>query len=303
MGKPAARVGDFHVCPLSDGPKPHGGGPVNPPGAPTVQIGGQPAARLGDFATCVGPIDAIAMGCPTVLIGRLMAARMGDMSAHGGTLMVGMPTVQIGEAGTGPGGLPITRLPDGRLQIGNAIFVEGDPRFQAMVINRLALVASTASGMRTLLSIDGSGRRLTIVEFTGPNSFAAPDDWEAATAHGAPVYDGSGQPINSWLGLGPQLTGTGAGSDSTLQYNPNLTLPNPSDPANPMPNDAVLFHEMTHASHQMNGDQDCHPEPGWDTAEEQRTISTGAPSEADYLRERGYPWQRTDHDSTFAPNP
>ena len=59
---PAARVGDMHTCPLSDGPKPHVGGPILPPGAPTVLIAGMPAARVGDMCTCVGPPDTIAMG-------------------------------------------------------------------------------------------------------------------------------------------------------------------------------------------------------------------------------------------------
>ena len=45
---PAARVGDMHTCPMSDGPKPHVGGPILPPGAPTVLIGGMPAARVGE---------------------------------------------------------------------------------------------------------------------------------------------------------------------------------------------------------------------------------------------------------------
>ncbi|PMP77167.1 MAG: type VI secretion protein, partial [Roseiflexus castenholzii] len=31
---PAARVSDMHTCPLSDGPKPHVGGPIMPPGMP-----------------------------------------------------------------------------------------------------------------------------------------------------------------------------------------------------------------------------------------------------------------------------
>jgi uncharacterized Zn-binding protein involved in type VI secretion len=38
----------------------------------------------------------IAVGCPTVLIGGMMAARLGDMTAHGGALVVGYPTVLIG---------------------------------------------------------------------------------------------------------------------------------------------------------------------------------------------------------------
>jgi len=94
----AARVGDMHTCPLSDGPKPHGGGPIIPlPGlVPTVFIGGLPAAVQGFPATCVGPPDAIARGSSTVLIGGLPAARVGDQTAHGGMITLGYPTVIIG---------------------------------------------------------------------------------------------------------------------------------------------------------------------------------------------------------------
>jgi uncharacterized Zn-binding protein involved in type VI secretion len=58
-------------------------------------IGGQPAARVGDLALCVGPPDVIALGSMTVLIGGMPAARMGDLTAHGGTLVMGWPTVLI----------------------------------------------------------------------------------------------------------------------------------------------------------------------------------------------------------------
>lgn len=107
MGKPAARVGDMHVCPMvTPGlpPIPHVGGPVMPPGAPTVLIGGQPAATMGDMCTCVGPPDSIVLGSMGVLIGGKPAARMGDMCAHGGSIILGCPTVMIGEAGGGGGG-------------------------------------------------------------------------------------------------------------------------------------------------------------------------------------------------------
>lgn len=67
-GMPAARATDMHVCPMSDGPKPHVGGPITK-GSVTVMIGGLPAARAGDPATCVGPADMILAGCPTVMIG------------------------------------------------------------------------------------------------------------------------------------------------------------------------------------------------------------------------------------------
>jgi uncharacterized Zn-binding protein involved in type VI secretion len=80
---------------------PHVGGPILPPGCPTVLIGNMPAARMGDMATCVGPPDVIAMGSPTVLIGNMMAARLGDPTAHGGVIATGFPTVMIGLPGQG----------------------------------------------------------------------------------------------------------------------------------------------------------------------------------------------------------
>ncbi len=94
---PAARTGDMHTCPLvNPGGAPHVGGPVMPPGVPTVLIGGMPAAVVGDVCTCAGPPDSIAMGSQTVFIGGKPAARMGDTTAHGGQIVGGCPTVQIG---------------------------------------------------------------------------------------------------------------------------------------------------------------------------------------------------------------
>ena len=93
--QPAARGSDMHVCPMVTGLVPHVGGPVLPPGCPTVLIGGLPAARVTDLCTCVGPPDMIAMGSMTVLIGGLPAARMGDMTAHGGVIVMGCFTVMF----------------------------------------------------------------------------------------------------------------------------------------------------------------------------------------------------------------
>jgi uncharacterized Zn-binding protein involved in type VI secretion len=92
---PAARVSDMHTCPMVTGVVPHVGGPILPPGMPTVLIGGLPAAKVGDLCTCVGPPDTIAMGSPRVLIGGVPAARMGDMTAHGGVIVGGYPPVII----------------------------------------------------------------------------------------------------------------------------------------------------------------------------------------------------------------
>ena len=67
---PAARVTDMHTCPMQTpavpSPIPHVGGPITGP------------------------------GCPTVLIGGMPAARQTDTTAHGGSIVLGLPTVMIG---------------------------------------------------------------------------------------------------------------------------------------------------------------------------------------------------------------
>jgi uncharacterized Zn-binding protein involved in type VI secretion len=96
MGKPASRLSDMHVCPMVTGVVPHVGGPILPPCAPTVLIGGLPAARLGDPAVCAGGPDAIALGSFTVLTSGQPQARIGDLTVHGGSIVLGLPTVLVG---------------------------------------------------------------------------------------------------------------------------------------------------------------------------------------------------------------
>ncbi|MEP1032651.1 PAAR domain-containing protein [Ekhidna sp.] len=96
---PAARITDFHECPMQTPapvPIPHFGGPIVGPGAPTVLIDGLPASVMGDELICVGPPDVIVKGSATVMIEGRPAARMGDETAHGGTIMIGAPNVEIG---------------------------------------------------------------------------------------------------------------------------------------------------------------------------------------------------------------
>lgn len=91
----AARLTDFHTCPLAS-PNPHVGGPISGPCVPTVLIGGLPAAVVSDLCVCAGPPDSIVMGSATVFIGGKPAARQGDLTAHGGVIVSGFPTVIIG---------------------------------------------------------------------------------------------------------------------------------------------------------------------------------------------------------------
>ncbi len=96
---PVARLNDMHTCPMQTPgvpPIPHVGGPIIGPGIPNVLIGKMPAATAGDSAVCVGPPDTILKGSMTVFVGKKPVARMGDPTAHGGTIVMGLPTVQVG---------------------------------------------------------------------------------------------------------------------------------------------------------------------------------------------------------------
>lgn len=96
---PAARITDMHVCPMQTPgvpPVPHVGGPIIGPGAATVLISKLPAAVVGDSCVCTGPPDTVIKGSATVMIGGKPAVRMGDSTAHGGSVVLGCPTVMIG---------------------------------------------------------------------------------------------------------------------------------------------------------------------------------------------------------------
>ena len=99
MPMPAARITDMHVCPMvTPGlpPIPHVGGPIVAPSAPTVLIAGLPAAGIGSMCVCVGPPDSVIFGSQTVLAGGRPLSRMTDPTAHGGTIVLGAPTVLVG---------------------------------------------------------------------------------------------------------------------------------------------------------------------------------------------------------------
>jgi hypothetical protein len=269
-------------------------------GSEVTVTGGATATLAGGTANVTGKGTTNVSGGIVLINGPgLFAGRVTDPAV--GTILRGSSTVLIG--GT-QFPFDVTRDGNGNLHVGPAIVIKGDAAFQDKVLARLGQISNTPSGMKTLNTIEGSGHTMNISEFKGDNSFCGPTTnagFADATAAGQPVFDGAGNPV-----LGPdgkQMVGTGKGTDTNMQLNPDLTLANSQDPSNPVPNDAVAFHEMTHGAHEMTGTYDGSPTPGFDTNEEKQTISTGNPSEASYLKDTGYPWQRTDHDSTFAPNP
>ncbi|MCP5244467.1 MAG: PAAR domain-containing protein [Burkholderiales bacterium] len=96
---PASRITDMHTCPMQTPavpPIPHVGGPITGPGVATVLIGNLPASVVGDMCVCVGPPDTVVKGSSTVMISGRPAVRMGDTTAHGGSIVAGLPTVMIG---------------------------------------------------------------------------------------------------------------------------------------------------------------------------------------------------------------
>ena len=96
---PAARITDMHICPMQTPgvpPIPHVGGPISGPCVSNVLIGSLPAAVVGDMCVCVGPPDTVVMVSATVMISGRPAVRMGDTTAHGGSIVAGVPTVMIG---------------------------------------------------------------------------------------------------------------------------------------------------------------------------------------------------------------
>lgn len=98
--RPAARVGDMHVCPLVGGPGgaavPHVGGAVLSAPSPAVFAGGLPLAGAGSLVGCVGALGVVPGGSASVFVAGRPVARTGDTTAHGGVLVGGAPTVLVG---------------------------------------------------------------------------------------------------------------------------------------------------------------------------------------------------------------
>jgi uncharacterized Zn-binding protein involved in type VI secretion len=87
--RPAARLGDPHICPMLDGPKPHVGGTVVS-SSTSVWIGGALAARVGDRCGCpsAGTVGAgvppvVGPGTPAPRTGPHAEAELADWDRDG----------------------------------------------------------------------------------------------------------------------------------------------------------------------------------------------------------------------------
>jgi uncharacterized Zn-binding protein involved in type VI secretion len=248
---------------------PHVGGPILPPCAPLVLVGGAPAARLADFATCTGPPDVISKGASTVLINGLPAARLTDLTVHGGLITApGAPAVLIGD--------PAFSVPP-------VFTITGPPDFQNNVIRDLYYLSTLPSGQQLLNRLQAAGQPITIQPFAGANSNCAPNSTLAALA---------GIPTGSVVGYNPNIHTQVYGYDAAG----NRIA---------MPPQVVLGHELSHALANSEGNhhffQDPSPPPSEPNMQEEEAQAIGVgshtgqtPSENSLRADAGLP-RRADH--------
>jgi uncharacterized Zn-binding protein involved in type VI secretion len=269
MGKPAARVGDMHLCPMvTPGlpPIPHVGGVILPPGVITVSIGGMPAAGLGDICMCVGPVDPIVMGSTGVLVGGKFAARMGDPTAHGGKITVGVPSVQIGDIGAGGRALTIISVNPLKVQYGPFVITASpnDAAFLGNVIASLVRLDATPTMHGAFDAIAASGNKVSI------HKYDVSDPWHQAMGPNN-AYCLENDPAGA---ANPKK-----GSASVVAWDPDVHgfgVPNPS--SNPG-SDIILAHELVHATHNATGTHDYNNQQagnGSQVNEERNTVGLPA---------------------------
>lgn len=179
---PAARVTDMHTCPMVTGVVPHVGGPILPPGVPTVLIDFLPAATVTTMATCVGPPDVIVKGSAGVFINFLPAARLGDMTAHGGVIILGSPTCFIGEIGSpSPGAAGLGGIVAGLAASGlsnpvdpNASkYTTANEPTSSKGASSGPVTKKSAKGGTTEVTVDDAKKKVSIttkMEFCGPDA-------------------------------------------------------------------------------------------------------------------------------------
>ena len=141
----------------------------------------------------------------------------------------------------------VTKLADGSLKVGNSIIIKpkaGDPSFQDKALRDLTTMSNEPPGMDRLNRINNQGKPVT-VEY-GPSNQTTPDNGADAAAAGKPGVGGA--------------TGTGKGSGSTIEYDPDSEPPTAADPTINRPSDVALNHEMTHADRNAAGVSDLTPD-------------------------------------------
>lgn len=268
MSLPAARVTDMHTCPMSDGPKPHVGGPILPPGNPLVLVGNMPSAVIGNMCTCVGPPDILAMGATTVLIGGRFAVRQTDMTAHGGVVVIGLPTVFIGGA-TSISSFAFSLAPKpwyaslfewfgievwgtDTVRYGN-ITIEADPSdpaYQGKVLGDLIMIENTPTGKAMMDSLNSAGGAIIKVGDSRRDGNACWTKRSPPEIEYNPDAGVSGNGAQPWqtrppaIGLAHEMIHADHGANGTEHTGtgPNDGKPNPASPGTPPQQDLEELH-------------------------------------------------------------
>lgn len=311
-GPPAARVGDKATCvgPLD----------VIAKGSPTVFIGRRPAARMGDKTAHGG---VIVKGEFTVLIGggkgspapgttvESYAGKVGDSHTFSD------PETGKNSKSKAPKESPVKLDPHteallAELEQKKIITIEA-PLHKEAIRKHLRTVASTPTGAATLAKIAHSGKKVSIlwnadVQNQPDCCFPENQNWRDATKRGYPVRDMEGKPEGrkAYVEDGKMKqgipTGTGEGANAVIVFDPDSAYENNQPGAEPMPTDAVLWHELEHSSQIGYGRINAPPAKRYDNREERRVINESPPNEASYLKERGYEWKRTSHKLVWESN-
>jgi Effector protein len=133
--------------------------------------------------------------------------------------------------------------------------IKGAQEFVEKVISQLDSIVSTPIGERLLQSLARSGRTITIVPGKRAND-ARPDNYRAAVASGK---------VLKWRdesGKERAIRGNGAGSDTTIKYNPDLSSIGSSEAWQRQPPAIWLAHELIHADDAAYGRMDPEYEDG-----------------------------------------
>lgn len=173
------------------------------------------------------------------------------------------------------------------------ITIKGSDEFIKKVEGRFNSILATQYGQDLFKNILDTGKKITVVEYTNNNSYAEAKDLTSATQQGEKVRDGNGALQKTWLGK--DIIGTGKGTDVIVHLNPDLDFKGIKGCTGFMPNDAVFFHELTHAQRMMQGRLLETKDKQYDTIEEKRAINGEHPNETDYLTEIKAPYIRFSH--------
>ncbi len=245
-GLPAAHANCTAVCTgaISAGlvhPPPPGPPPPVAMGSPTVYVHGMPLSRWvpsGDTGGCgcfLG--DPKLMATRRTLVGSFGMGSPGAPGAGGmlGAILGGL-LLKLGLASPYPRAV---LQPDGSIvtEYNENVRITGTPEFQAQVVNDLDTIAGTPTGERLFDSLADADGNVTIQRAAEGEGNAcgydSPDD-RFANPDGTP----------------------GAGSDSTVYYDPDRTsIGDGSEDWMDRPPAVGLGHELVHAERAANGTQ------------------------------------------------